>query len=73
MPCDVGDALGCRECPGGCTVWGAVGCSTEKLWGPRCMSRCMERSVLRCADVLGLPYGLCSMKRMELGGLERSS
>lgn len=32
----------------------------------------MEHSVLRCADVLGLPYGLCSMERMELGGLERS-
>lgn len=27
----------------------------------------MERSVLRCADVLGLPYGLCSMGEDGVG------
>lgn len=38
--------------PGGWAVWVAVRCSTRMLWGLGCMSRCVERSVLRCTDVL---------------------
>lgn len=34
-------------------VWGAVGCSTRVLWGPCCVSRCVECSAVpRCTVVL---------------------